>query len=57
MKKLSKVYLGLIFVFLYAPILVMVFFSFNASNSTSVFTGFSLVSGAVSGQRNAARFV
>ena len=41
MKKLSKVYLGLIFVFLYAPILVMVFFSFNASNSTSVFTGFS----------------
>lgn len=32
----------LMFVFLYAPLLVMVFFSFNASKSTSVFSGFSL---------------
>lgn len=28
--------------FLYAPMLVMVVFSFNASNSTSVMSGFSL---------------
>ena len=33
---------ALMFVFLYAPLLVMVFFSFNAGKSTSVFSGFSL---------------
>ena len=33
---------ALMFVFLYAPLLVMVFFSFNASQRTSVFTRFSL---------------
>jgi spermidine/putrescine transport system permease protein len=33
---------ALIYVFLYAPILVMVFFSFNSSRSTQVWTGFSL---------------
>jgi spermidine/putrescine transport system permease protein len=32
---------ALIYVFLYAPILVMVFFSFNSSRSTQVWTGFS----------------
>src|SRR3712207_1245530 len=33
---------GLIYAFLYAPILVLVFFSFNDSRSTQVWTGFSL---------------
>ncbi len=32
----------LIFAFLYAPLLVMMFFSFNSASSTSVFAGFSL---------------
>ena len=38
---LSKLYIALILVFLYAPILVMILFSFNNSLSTSVFQGFS----------------
>ena len=38
---LSKLYIVLIMFFLYAPILVMILFSFNASVSTSVFQGFS----------------
>ena len=38
---LSKLYIALIIVFLYAPILVMILFSFNGSVSTSVFQGFS----------------
>ncbi len=42
MKTLSKIFTALMFLFLYAPLLVMVFFSFNESKSTSVFTGFSL---------------
>jgi len=42
MKTASKIYTGLIFFFLYAPILVLIIFSFNSSNSTGVFTGFSL---------------
>lgn len=42
MKILSKVYNFLIFAFLYAPILVMVVFSFNEDRSRSVFGGFSL---------------
>jgi spermidine/putrescine transport system permease protein len=33
---------ALMYVFLYAPILVLVFFSFNSSRSTQVWTGFSL---------------
>ena len=44
-KRHSPVYnliLALVYVFMYAPLLVMMFFSFNASKSTSVFTGFSL---------------
>lgn len=42
MKILSKLYIILIMIFLYAPILIMVLFSFNSSNSTAVFEGFSL---------------
>ncbi len=42
MKIASKVYTFLVFLFLYAPILVMILFSFNSSSSTSVFSGFSL---------------
>ena len=41
MRPLSKVYTALIFVILYAPIAVMVLFSFNSINSTGVFAGFS----------------
>lgn len=40
MKKLSKLYIGLILVFLYLPILVLIVFSFNNTKSRSVFTGF-----------------
>ncbi len=40
MKKLSKLYVGLILVFLYLPILVLILFSFNATKSHAVFTGF-----------------
>ena len=38
----SKLYVALVMFFLYAPIAVMIFFSFNSSASTGVFTGFSL---------------
>ncbi|NBK96833.1 MAG: extracellular solute-binding protein [Erysipelotrichia bacterium] len=38
----SKVYLGIILLFFYLPIIYMVFFSFNESKSLSKFTGFSL---------------
>ncbi|MBE6553871.1 MAG: ABC transporter permease [Ruminococcaceae bacterium] len=41
MKFLSKCYIGLIFLILYAPILVVILFSFNASGSLSHFSGFS----------------
>ena len=41
MKIASKIYLFLIFGILYIPILTLIFFSFNSSNSTAVFTGFS----------------
>lgn len=41
MKHLGKIFTSLVYLFLYAPLLVMVFFSFNAGKSTSVFTGFS----------------
>jgi spermidine/putrescine transport system permease protein len=43
MKALSRVYLFLIFLFLYAPIAVLIVFSFNASTtmSRSVWSGFS----------------
>ncbi len=39
-KLLKKAYLGLIILFLYAPIAVLIFFSFNESKSRSNFTGF-----------------
>ena len=42
MKTLSKIYNGLIFLFLYAPIVVLIIFSFNDSRSRSVWHGFSL---------------
>lgn len=38
----SKLYLGMIMLFFYLPIIYMVFFSFNESKSLSKFTGFSL---------------
>ena len=41
-KALSNLYIALIMIFLYAPMLVMIVLSFNASASTSVMTGFSL---------------
>ncbi len=42
MKALSKIYVALILLFLYAPILVMIVFSFNSGSSVWVFEGFSL---------------
>ncbi|MGN0467846.1 MAG: ABC transporter permease [Acutalibacteraceae bacterium] len=42
MSPLSKFYVFLIMFFLYAPIVVMIIFSFNSGVSTSVFSGFSL---------------
>lgn len=42
MKKLSKLYLALIFLFLYVPIFVLIVFSFNETKSKTVFEGFTL---------------
>ena len=41
MKKTRNIYTALIFIFLYMPIFVLVLYSFNSSNSTSSFEGFS----------------
>ena len=41
MKTLSRIYVALIIFFLYAPVLVMIMFSFNSSSSVWVFEGFS----------------
>ena len=41
MSAVSKLYIALILVFLYAPIVVMIIFSFNSTVSTSVIGGFS----------------
>ncbi|MBE6788534.1 MAG: ABC transporter permease [Ruminococcaceae bacterium] len=41
-KTFSKIYLGLVYLFLYAPIFVLIVFSFNESKSKSHFSGFSL---------------
>ena len=41
MTPLAKLYVALIMIFLYAPIVVTIFFSLNSSVSTSVFAGFS----------------
>ena len=38
----SRVFMTLVFLFLYAPILLMIIFSFNAGNSSVVWKGFSL---------------
>ena len=38
----AKLYTALVFIFLYAPIAVLIVFSFNSGKSTSVFEGFSL---------------
>lgn len=42
MTSLSKLYVAFIMILLYAPIVLMIVFSFNSSASTSVITGFSL---------------
>ena len=42
MKILSKLYLILVFIFLYAPIAVMILISFNSGESTTQMQGFSL---------------
>lgn len=42
MKKLSKFYTGLVMLFLFAPIAILLIFSFNEAKSLSVFSGFSL---------------
>ncbi len=42
MKLINKIYTGLVFAFLYAPIIVMVVFSFNNSRSRTVWKGFTL---------------
>ena len=42
MKALSRIYVALIIFFLYAPVLVMIVFSFNSSESVWVFENFSL---------------
>ncbi len=42
MKTLGKVFMGIVYAVLYAPLIVMVVFSFNAARSTTHFSGFSL---------------
>lgn len=42
MKTLSRIYVALMVFFLYAPVLVMIVFSFNSGESVWVFEGFSL---------------
>lgn len=41
MKAISRIYIALVLIFLYAPIAVMFIFSFNSSGSVWVFEGFS----------------
>ena len=41
MKALSRIYVALILFFLYAPVAVMILFSFNLGGSVWVFEGFS----------------
>ena len=38
----NRIFTALVFIFLYAPIVVLIIFSFNAGNSSSVWKGFSL---------------
>ena len=42
MKRASKIYTALVMIFLFAPIAILLLFSFNESRSLSVFSGFSL---------------
>ncbi|MBQ4381932.1 MAG: ABC transporter permease [Oscillospiraceae bacterium] len=42
MKIASKVYTALVFIFLFAPIVILLVFSFNEGRSLAVFSGFSL---------------
>ena len=42
MKTASKIYTGIIMLFLFAPIIILLVFSFNEAKSLSVFSGFSL---------------
>ena len=42
MKRASKIYTALIFIFLFAPIAILLVFSFNEAKSLSVFSGVSL---------------
>ena len=42
MKTASKIYTALLFLFLFAPIAILLVFSFNAAKSLTVFSGFSL---------------
>ncbi len=41
-KAVGKIYIGLVFVFLYAPIMVLIALSFNSSRSRVVWSGFTL---------------
>ena len=43
MKTASRIYTGIIMLFLFAPIAILLVFSFNESKSLSVFSGFSLM--------------
>lgn len=40
MKKLGKIYMAIVLMFLYVPIFVLIVFSFNETKSRSVFSGF-----------------
>jgi len=42
MKYTSRIYITIVFAILYIPILTLILFSFNSSESTSTFTGFDL---------------
>ena len=42
MKVFKKIYMGIVMLFLYAPLIVMVFFSFNEGKDTFIFKGFTL---------------
>ena len=37
----SKIYIAIIFIFLYAPIAIMMLFSINSTSSTYILSGFS----------------
>ena len=41
MKRASKIYTALVMIFLFAPIAILLVFSFNEAKSLSVFSGFS----------------